>query len=112
VKIYGRSPGRLLIKMNKKIVTIICVTPVVVLRLIIILNSLWRVIRIFFHINPILLGMNQNVIGMKVSTVISLIQFVSGLDDEGSKTEKMFVIIVTELGNRFLALELNFPSLM
>jgi len=56
--------------------------------------------------------MNQNVIGMKVSTVISLIQFVSGLDDEGSKTEKMFVIIVTELGNRFLALELNFPSLM
>jgi hypothetical protein len=99
VKMYGRSPGRLLIKMNKKIATIICVTPVAVFRLIIILNSVWRAIRIFFHTNPILLGISQNVIGMKARTLTSLIQLANSLDDEGSKTEKILVIIFTGWGD-------------
>lgn len=65
-------------------------------------------IRVFFHISPILLGISQNVIGIKIRTITSLIQFDNGLDDEGSKTEKMFVIIIIELSGGLLGLELNF----
>lgn len=95
VKIYGNRPKKLLntIIANNEIK--IKVLPLILSDLIRILNSKWRVLMILNQINLRRLGINQNIVGIRIHPINVLIQFneIDIILVDGSKEEKRFVII-------------------
>lgn len=87
VKIKGNSPIKLLIIINIKIETKVKLKKLFFI--IIILNSLFKVFNKFAYIRLILLGVNQNILGMINRRIIMDIQF----------NEKKFVMIVVDGSN-------------
>lgn len=95
VKIYGKSPRKLLNKINENIEIKIKVDPFEFIFPNNILNSLWSFNKIKFHIIKWRLGINQNENGININPKKVLIQLIGMFNKlvDGSKIENKLVII-------------------
>jgi len=99
VKINGNSPIELLNRINTNSTKKNSVLPWIGRAPRRILISECRIDFTLFRIRELVLGLNQNEPGIKIRGINNLYQFGNRMiDEDGSKLEKRFVIIITEMG--------------